>query len=164
MATRLLFTLICVLLPSCGYQVLQPSLGAGQSIWVPTATNHSHWHGMEASFTQSLRKELVGLWDLRLKENKDADLILTSHLRHIRRGAAVSGKGGTILAGRAYLQADWILTHANGAQLAEGSLSRTLEFLPQKGEDTYSAADKIIAELTEQIAMETGLSLRPSKF
>ena len=162
MATRLLFALLWALIPSCGYQVLQPSLGAGQSIWVPTATNHSRWHGMEATFTQNLRKELVGLWDLRLKED-NPDLLLTSRLSQIRRGAAVSGKGGTILAGRAYLQADWTLTHADGTTLAEGTLSRTLEFLPQNGENTYSAADKIIAELTEQIAMETGLALQPSK-
>jgi|GEM_PF-882121 len=160
MGFRLLFLAGMGILAACGYQVLDPGLGGGRTLWIPTSTNDSRWRGVEADLTHELRDSLRTQLDIRL-DHENPDLILRTKLLKIQRGSAISGRGGTVLAGRATLQIEWDLENARGESLAGGTTSRALEFSPQDGETAYFAFDDLIRDMAEQIALETGVALRP---
>ena len=161
MGLRLFSLAILGLLTACGYQALDPGLGGGRTLWVPTTTNQSRWRGVEADLTHELRDSLRTQLDVRLG-HKNPDLILHTKLLRIQRGSAISGRGGTVLAGRANLQVEWKLENAGGEILASGTISRELEFFPQEGETAYLAFDDLISDMAEQITLETGVALRPA--
>ena len=157
------FFILCatgIILNSCGYQALSPSLGKGQTIWVPTATNDSRWRHLEAELTHQLRESLKTHLDIQIN-NKNPDLTLSTHLTSVGRNSALSGRQGTVLASKANLLIEWNLKKIDGTNVANGTCTREMEFSPHNREEVHIAFNKLITDIAEQISLEIGNSMQP---
>ncbi len=145
-------------LAGCGYRVLDPAVGGGRTIAVPTAANASRWRGLEADFTHAVRGDLQQLLELRL-DHEPAEWVLRTTLEDPRRGAAVRGEAGEAVLGSSQIQVAWTLEDRAGGILAKGRIRRTLEFLPAAGEDARRAMLEILDSMAESVVIEVGVRL-----
>ncbi|MGB0954310.1 MAG: LPS assembly lipoprotein LptE [Planctomycetota bacterium] len=155
-----LFPLLLLLLTpaSCGYQMVQPDLGGGRSVSVPTSENRSRWYGIEADLTRELRADLQRQLDVRLASD-DADLTLQTEILDVGRRSRVALRSGGAAIGTSELGVAWSLKDAAGNVLGEGVIRRNLEFLTALEEDAYDAFDEMFVEISQQVAMEVGAAL-----
>jgi len=148
-----------LLLNSCSYQVVDPAIGDGQRVSVPTTVNESRWRGVEASATHALRRNLQQQFDVELSTEASYKYLLRTKVSDIRRSTGVNNlQGGTTL-GVGRLTMDWTLERKDGEIVRQGKITRDLEFLTTTEESTYSAIDEILQEMAEQISMELGSGL-----
>lgn len=147
------------LLPSCSYRVIDPAIGDGQRISVPTTVNDSRWRGVESDATQALRRNLQQQFDVELSADSSYKYVLRTKVTDLRRGAGVNNvQGGTTL-GVGRLTMEWTLELATGEVIRQGKIARDLEFLTTTEESTYSAIEELLQEMAEQISMEIGSGL-----
>ena len=149
-----------LLLPlGCAYQLVDPAIGGGQLLSVPTTVNESRWRGIEASATQALRTQLEQQLDIELTASTSYKYLLKSKVLDLRRSTGVQNlQGGTTL-GIGRLTLEWSLENAIGEVIHKGRISRDLEFLTSTEESTYSAATEILQDMAEQVVMELGAGL-----
>ncbi|MBC8405309.1 MAG: hypothetical protein H8E15_08795 [Planctomycetes bacterium] len=151
--------LLCLLLASCAYTVIDPALGGGQQLSVPTTVNKSRWRGVEASATHALRAQIQQQYDVELSDAPTYKYLLRTKVSDIRRSSGVNNRQGGTTLGVGRITMDWALEQADGSVLQSGQISRDLEFLTTTDESAYSAIDEILQEMAEQIAMELGSGL-----
>jgi hypothetical protein len=145
-----------LLLTSCSYRVVDPAIGDGQRVSVPTTVNESRWRGVEASATHALRRNLQQQFDVELSTEASYKYLLRTKVSDIRRTTGVNNlQGGTTL-GVGRITMDWALELKDGEIVRQGKVTRDLEFLTTTEESTYSAIDEILQEMAEQISMELG--------
>jgi len=159
---RAIFLLLIATFGSCGYRMVRPDIGGGRSIAVPTATNTSSWLGLEAPLTRGMRADLQRLLDIRLGSGSGSELVLNTTIASVGRSSRLALRTGGAAVGIATLEVHWQLEESNGTLLGQGNIRRSLEFLTSLEENTYSAFDEIIAEITQQIALEVGAQLEQS--
>lgn len=152
------------LLASCGYRVVDPAVGGGRALSVPTAVNRTRWRGVEATLTSALRRDLQRRLDVTL-DRAPADLVLRTEIHQtpefagIERGAPVRGEGGGAALGVATVEVRWRLESASGAELGSGTVRYALEFRPDVGEDAYSTIAEILDSVAELVVIEVGTRL-----
>ena len=83
-----------------------------------------------------------------------ADYILSTEIGRVQRRHYV---GTIVLASD--LQILWSFKTSAGDEIASGTFSRALEYLPAQGEDPYSTFDEISASAAESILMEITAAL-----
>lgn len=148
-----------LLLTACSYRVVDPAIGDGRQISVPTTVNESRWRGVESGATQALRLNLQQQFDVELSDDASYKYLLRTKVSDIRRTTGVNNlQGGTTL-GVGRITMDWALEKSNGEIVQQGKITRDLEFLTSTEESTYSAIDEILQEMAEQISMEIGSGL-----
>jgi hypothetical protein len=147
---------------SCGYRMVRPDIGGGRSVAIPTATNTSSWLGLEAPLTRGVRADMQRLLDIRLGSSSNADLVLKTDIADVGRSSRLALRSGGAAVGIATLDVHWQLEDARGNELGKGNIRRSLEFLTSLEEDAYSAFDELIAEITQQIALEVGAQMEQS--
>jgi len=151
--------LLIALLGSCGYRMVRPDIGGGRSIAVPTAINTSSWLGLEAPLTRGVRADLQRLLDIRLGSGSHTDLVLKTDIADVGRSSRLALRSGGAAVGISTLDVHWLLEDSRGNMLGEGNIRRSLEFLTSLDEDAYSAFDELIAEISQQIALEVGAQM-----
>lgn len=158
---RLLPFLLCLAfaIPSCGYRMISPEIGAGRSISVPTTLNASRWDGIEVGLTAEIRADLQRQLDIRLRSGSAADFTLHTEIEDVGRRARVALRSGGAALGVAELAVKWELRDAKNEVLNSGTVRRNLEFLTDLGEDAYGAFDEIFIEISQQIALEVSAEL-----
>ena len=159
---RATFLLLITTLGACGYRMVRPDIGGGRSIAVPTATNTSSWLGLEAPLTRGVRADLQRLLDIRLGSGSRSELVLNTTIADVSRSSRLALRTGGAAVGIATLEVHWQLEDSTGTVLGQGNIRRSLEFLTSLEEDAYSAFDELIAEITQQIALEVGAQLEQS--
>jgi len=167
MTVSLLRTALLLLIAtcaSCGYRMVRPDIGGGRSIAVPTATNTSSWLGLEAPLTREVRADLQRLLDIRLGSGSGSDFVLKTDIADVGRSSRLALRSGGAAVGIAKLDIHWMLENSQGEVLGEGNIRRSLEFLTSLDEDAYSAFDEIIAEISQQIALEVGAQIEQLTF
>ena len=147
-----------VLTPGCGYRVLDPGVGAGRTVAVPTARNESRWRGIEADFTGALRRDLQRQLDVRLADGP-ADYRLVTALRDPVRSAPVRSIGGGAELGSMRVAISWQLLDAADEVIENGEIIRSLEFLPAEGESDSSALAEMLDQIAEHVVIDVGLAL-----
>lgn len=147
-------------LGSCAYQLLDPAAGSGMVLHVPTTINDTRWRGIEASSTQSLRREATSQLDLELGTSAAYDLLLDTRFVEVDRRARVGNRDGGFSVGSASVRLEWELREPGGETLSQGSVLRELEFLTGTDEDLASAVAEIVEDMAEQIVLEMGAGLR----
>lgn len=147
----------------CGYRVVDPAVGDGRRLAVPTAINDTRWRGLEADLTTALRRDAQRQLDVVLAEARP-DLQLVTELREIGRQAPVRAASGGAALGGAALELRWRLLDAAGAELAAGATQRTLEFRPDQAETAYTALRELLDSMAEHVVIEigSGLSATPA--
>jgi len=150
--------LAAAVLPSCGYHLVRPDVGAGRTVLVPVPVNDTGWHGIEADLASGLRADMQRQLDVRLSADAP-DLVLNTEIADATRGERVGRRGGGAALGTARLRVDWHLLDASGTELVGGSILRELEFVTTVGEDPYATFPGILAEISEQIVLEVGARL-----
>lgn len=138
--------------------MVQPDLGGGRSVSVPTSVNRSRWYGIEADLTRELRADLQRQLDIRLSSDQ-SDLLLETEILEVGRRSRVALKSGGAAIGISELGVGWSLKNADGIVLGEGVIRRNLEFLTALEEDAYDAFDEMFVEISQQVAMEVAAAL-----
>jgi len=141
---------------SCGYRVIDPSVGGGRRVSVAPASNDTRWRGIETGLTRSLRTDFERLLDVRLGGD-ESDFVLKTGIRDVSRGAPDRARTGGALVGSATLEVTWRLEDPLGEVLGNGKTRRTLEFLPSDGEDALSAMGEILDTMAEQVVIEVSI-------
>ncbi len=150
---------LLLLAPACGYRVLDPEVGRGRRVAVPTADNATRWRGLEADLTAGLRSDLQRLLEVRLSDGGDADLLLHTEIREITRQAPVRDIQGGAAVGATRLVVLWRLEDPLGAVLGQGQIQRSLEFLPGEDENAYTALREMLDAIAEHVVMEVSARL-----
>ncbi|TAH39231.1 MAG: hypothetical protein EYC70_00135 [Planctomycetota bacterium] len=158
MSTGPRILLFLALAGGCGYRVVDPAVGGGRSIAVPTAVNDTRWRGLEATLTDFLRRDLQRQLDLSLT-GSSADLQLLAEIREVGRQAPVRSDSGGAALGASTVQVHWRLLDAAGQELASGTSQRTLEFRPDQRENPYSALTELLDAMAEHVVIEVGSGL-----
>ncbi len=155
----ILLLLIAACFASCGYRMVRPDVGGGRSVAIPTATNTSSWLGLEAPLTKGVRADMQRLLDIRLGSGTDSEFVLKTDISDVGRSSRLALRSGGAAVGIATIEVHWQLEEMSGTMIGEGDIRRSLEFLTSLDEDAYSAFDELIAEITQQIALEVGTEL-----
>lgn len=158
---RLRFCLLVAVLgfASCGYRVLDPGVGGGRNMAVPVSRNDTRWRGAEAELTRSLRSEVERLLDVRVGGSPAAWTLYTE-IADIRREVPVRDRSGAALLGLVAVEVRWSLENAFGDRLGEGSLQRTLEYLPSENEDDDEAVAELLDLMAEFVVIEVAFRLQ----
>lgn len=159
-STGIRLILLAVLpLAACGYGLVRPSAGEGEVFSVPVAVNTSSWLGLEVALTEAVRRDLQRLLDVRLDDERPAQWTLRTEITDVGRRSRLALRSGGASVGISLLEIEWKLENAQGEALTEGRIRRNLEFLTSLQEDSYTAFEEILAEISQQIALEVGASL-----
>jgi lipopolysaccharide assembly LptE-like protein len=145
---------LAALATSCNYRLIDPSVGAGRILLVPTTVNDTRWRGVEVDATRSLRNNLERQLDVELTSSKAYNYLVRSKIIEIRRSAAFSNRQGGFTLGTGLVRLEWAVEGPDGQQQLHGQISRDLEFLTNANETNYTAISEILEEMAEQIVME----------
>ena len=144
------------LISGCGYTTKPLISRKINSIYIPIFENDTFRRGLEFDLTTAVKDEIMSKTKLRIAKKDNADTILTGKIMKVTEGLISSNVADNIVESRVTITVDMeIVDRRTGRKLIEQKgLTRSAEFVVNRGENIKTASQEGLTELAEVIVAQ----------
>ena len=144
---------IFVLISGCGYTNKSLISRKINSIYIPIFENKTFRRDLEFDLTNAVKDEIMSKTKLRIAQKDNADTILTGKINKVAESMLTSNVQDNIVESRVTIYIDIKLVDRRTGRtlIEEKDLTRSAEFIVQRGENINTASQESLVLLAETI-------------